>query len=886
MRLRSLCIFALLLFVPLYSQDWPTLQNTLLKFYRYQRAGLVPTTANSTGNPYNPFYTHTSTLANDNGKYPHWGDGGSTPLDGGWYDAGDFVKFGLPLGFSVYCLLKGYDAFGDPACYDDNNSLSAIGTKDNIPDVLNEAKVATDYLIKAVISSSQVVRDVGSGPTDHSDMADGYSNSNRTFGTQNRPISYCDGADVPGFYAAALALMSILYKQYDATYSATCLSKAILAYTFGNSHLKTCTEQPDPNNPGGYYYSTPTYTDKMACAAIELYRATKTATYMTATKTFLSGMQQHYDVVGYAHCSDFAVYELYRQGDNSSQGYWSSDISLEMTRVVKMGANYVGGATVNTTDWGVCRTVGNSAFSAALLYTISGNVALKNYVTQQIKWLAGMSPFSRSWITQYGSPCPQNPHSRNDVNLKQFARLTGGVVSGPTSAGCVATDKSTCTWTFNDNSGEYKNTECALDYGCGAIGAAAFLRWVGKTIDTIRIDSPLVATPQSLDLATQSETITGAIDKAVAWKVILQGQSSKAIKTYTGTGPKISIQGWNGSQVDAGSPSFTVEKVIVYMDTTSMKIWDLQRGSASQTSFNITNIPSKPWGANDKEVDNFNDADILTNMVGGKWSGFCDVSDGVAGAKSSAPILSADIGSDASKALYFTLTRSAGATAGGGPYAGVKTTFTASGSSVDLGPADTIMFDCKPLAANSSLTVELEQSDITDKTFFGRTIQLGSSAWVRLYVPLATLAQPAWKTTAKTLNTKKAASIRFVGYGAGSDRYLIDNLRISNLSITANAVHGGAKRIALNNARNVEFYSVSPSMVTYAIFFKGVEGKTISAELFDCLGKSITSYRLSDYKTGSTVFINGFTLHTGIYFLKHTVIDSKKTVIVPFMVTK
>jgi len=129
MRLKSFCIFALLLFVPLYSQDWPTLQNTLIKFYRYQRSGLLPTTGNSTGNPYNPFYA----APGSDGKYPHSGDGGSTPLDGGFYDAGDFMKFGLPLGFAVYCMLKGYDAFPDVACYDDNNSWSVIGTKDNIP---------------------------------------------------------------------------------------------------------------------------------------------------------------------------------------------------------------------------------------------------------------------------------------------------------------------------------------------------------------------------------------------------------------------------------------------------------------------------------------------------------------------------------------------------------------------------------------------------------------------------------------------------------------------------------------------------------------------------------------------------------------------------------
>ena len=63
----------------------------------------------------------------------------------------------MPLGYTVYCLLKGYDVF--PSAYSDNYSWD-YGAKDGIPDILNEVKYATDYINKAVISKDQIVLDV------------------------------------------------------------------------------------------------------------------------------------------------------------------------------------------------------------------------------------------------------------------------------------------------------------------------------------------------------------------------------------------------------------------------------------------------------------------------------------------------------------------------------------------------------------------------------------------------------------------------------------------------------------------------------------------------------------------------------------------------------
>ena len=139
------------------TTDYKSLHNMLIQFYGYQRAG------DKTIDNKNPFYKAS--------PFPHSNDNtGGKDLSSGWYDAGDFVKFGLPFSFSVYTLLKGYDVF--PRGYDDVTSWDYKGAPDNIPDILGEVKIATDYMMKAVVSSTQIVVDVGNAADDHKELSE------------------------------------------------------------------------------------------------------------------------------------------------------------------------------------------------------------------------------------------------------------------------------------------------------------------------------------------------------------------------------------------------------------------------------------------------------------------------------------------------------------------------------------------------------------------------------------------------------------------------------------------------------------------------------------------------------------------------------------------
>ena len=262
----------------------------LIQFYGYQRAG------DKTIDNKNPFYKAS--------PYPHSADDQSgKDLSSGWYDAGDFVKFGLPFSFSVYCLLKGYDVF--PNGYDDITSWDYKGAPDGIPDILGEVKIATDYIQRAVVSASQIVVDVGNAGTDH--RAIERSRLCQLLAHQPPHGLRHGGADIAGLYAASLALMANLYKKHDAAYAAACLAKAKEAFQFGVANAKLSTQQ---NN--GEFYKTATFKDKMACAAVELYRATGEETYLTQAKAFQGGVAQHYYVLGYANTGDISAFELKR----------------------------------------------------------------------------------------------------------------------------------------------------------------------------------------------------------------------------------------------------------------------------------------------------------------------------------------------------------------------------------------------------------------------------------------------------------------------------------------------------------------------------------------------------------------------------------------------
>lgn len=223
-----------------------------------------------------------------NRKYLDPDGNGTLDLTGGWHDAGDHVKFGLPGSYSASTLGWGYYEF--PEAYKET------GLDKHVED---ELRWINDYFMKATFldENGKVVAycyQVGEGNNDHNYwcppelQVDGtYVASSSCgvkrpayFATREMPASdQCAGA------SASLAINYLNFKNSDPEYAEECLKYALALYDFA---VETHTEEWTPGTTptatslgydGGFYTSSYDY-DELAWAAVWLYYCTDNYDYI------------------------------------------------------------------------------------------------------------------------------------------------------------------------------------------------------------------------------------------------------------------------------------------------------------------------------------------------------------------------------------------------------------------------------------------------------------------------------------------------------------------------------------------------------------------------------------------------------------------------------
>lgn len=204
---------------------------------------------------------------------------GTLDLTGGWHDAGDHVKFGLPGSFSASTVGWGY--------YEFREDYIDMGLQKHVED---ELRWINDYFMKATFLDDEdnvvgYCYQVGEGNNDHNYWCAPELQVDDTvvatascavkrpayFATTEMPApDQCAGA------SASLAINYLNFKDTDPEYAAESLKYARALYDFAvATHEESWTPGSTPSSlvlgyDGGFYHSSYDY-DELAWAAVWLY---------------------------------------------------------------------------------------------------------------------------------------------------------------------------------------------------------------------------------------------------------------------------------------------------------------------------------------------------------------------------------------------------------------------------------------------------------------------------------------------------------------------------------------------------------------------------------------------------------------------------------------
>ena len=393
----------------------------------------------------------------------------STMIDevgGGWYDAGDHVKFNMPMAYTASMLAWGIYQYPD--------GVEKCGEMTNY---VNNLEFALDYLAECDLGD-EVIFQCGLGQVDHTwwgpaelyqygmeDSGTSYENARSTL-KASEGCSAVFGEMAAALAAGACALDGRIGSDKISDYIAHAENIFKLADSSKSNDVYNAAES------SGFYRSSHFY-DDLFYAANWLYIATGEQSYLDKATSYIPNLDKELgqDVLKYtwSMCWDdvmqggmllYAINtenQTYIDHVEKHVNYWTNTITK------------VDGKLGYCDTWGCARYAQASAFIAAVACdTILAGKDISAYETfyeNQINYVLGDNPSNQSYVVGYGENSPKNPHHRtahaswkNDLAIPDENRhmLYGALVGGPNQDG-----------SYTDDRQNYINNEVADDYNAG-----------------------------------------------------------------------------------------------------------------------------------------------------------------------------------------------------------------------------------------------------------------------------------------------------------------------------------------------------------------------------------------------------------------------------------
>ncbi|KAI5655339.1 hypothetical protein M9H77_32526 [Catharanthus roseus] len=480
----KLCLFLGLLPLAFAGHNYGEALSKSFLFYEAQRSGYLP---------------HNQRVQWRGNSGLNDGKASGVDLVGGYYDAGDNVKFGLPMAFTVTMMSWSILEYG--------KQMAASG---ELGHAMDAVKWGTDYLIKAHPQPYVLYGEVGDGNTDH------YCWQRPEDMTTSRAAYRVDpshpGSDLAGETAAAMAAASIVFRRYNKAYANELLNHAYQLFEFADKYRGKYDSSITVAQK--YYRSVSGYADELLWAAAWLYKATNNQFYLN----YLGNNGEELGGTGWA-MTEFGWDVKYagvqtlvakflmqgRGGQHTSEFQrYQQKAEYFMCSCLGKGSQNVQktpGGLIFRQRWNNMQFVTSASFLLTVYsdYLSSAGKYLKcstgyvspsemlSFAKSQVDYLLGDNPRATSYMVGYGNNYPRQVHHRGSsiVSIKVdprfvscrggyatwFSRkasdpnlLTGAIVGGPD-----AYDN------FADQRDNYEQTEPATYNNAPLIGVLARL---------------------------------------------------------------------------------------------------------------------------------------------------------------------------------------------------------------------------------------------------------------------------------------------------------------------------------------------------------------------------------------------------------------------------
>ncbi|GMP53889.1 hypothetical protein CsSME_00019214 [Camellia sinensis var. sinensis] len=430
-------------------------------------------------------------------------------LVGGYYDAGDHVKFGLPMAFTVTMLSWSVIEYGD--------LIAAAGELEH---ALEAIKWGTDYFIKAHTSPNVLWAEVGDGDTDH------YCWQRPEDMTTSRQAYKIDeenpGSDLAGETAAAMAAASIVFKKINPHYSHLLLHHAQQLFEFGDKYRGKYDTSVEVVK--SYYASVSGYMDELLWGAMWLYKATDNAEAEDYYFKYLIDKSHCFGGIGwsitefswdvkYAGLQIMAA-KLLMEDKPKKHKYILDQYQSKAEHYIcsclnkNNGTNNVDrtpGGLLFIRQWNNMQYVSSAAFlltvysdflkSSNQKLTCHGGVVrpeeLFDLAKAQVDYILGSNPMNMSYLVGYGTKYPTRMHHRGASIVsyrenKGFIGCTQGYDNwysrkepNPNDVVGALVGGPDCQDNFSDQRGNYMQTEACTYNTAPLVGVFAKLNQLG-----------------------------------------------------------------------------------------------------------------------------------------------------------------------------------------------------------------------------------------------------------------------------------------------------------------------------------------------------------------------------------------------------------------------